>query len=481
MKKRVMIIGLDCATPQLVFDRWLDDLPNIKRLVDSGIWGKLRSSDPPITVPAWMSMMTSKNPGRLGFYGLRNRVDYSYEKMATANSTFVKEPTAWDILSRNGKKVILIGVPQTYPPKPVNGEMVTCFLTPSTDKQFTYPANFRDEVQRVTGGYILDAVGFRADEEEKDRVLKTIYEMTEKRFRLARHMVETRADWDFFMMVEMGPDRIHHMFWKYTDPEHPKYVPGNKYENSIHEYYKYVDARIGELVGAIDDNTSVLIVSDHGARGMVGGICFNEWLIREGYLVLKSRPDKPKAVEQCDVDWSRTRAWGSGGYYARLMLNVRGREPQGVIEPGAEYDRTRAELIQKLGALCDHEGKPMNTLAVRPEDVYSEVRGVPPDLFVYFGNLSWRSVGSIWPDAPESIYTFENDTGPDDANHDWHGIFIMREAAGEKSLQAEGLNLKDVAPTVLSLLGVQVPEDMEGKVITRQSVSALTADSTGRA
>ena len=255
--------------------------------------------------------------------------------------------------------------------------------------------------------------------------------------------------------------------------------PGNKYEDSIHEYYKYVDARIGELLDEIDDDTSVLIVSDHGARGMVGGICFNEWLIREGYLVLKSRPDKADAVEQCDVDWSRTRAWGSGGYYARLMLNVRGREPQGVIEPGEEYERTRTELIEKLAALRDHEGEPMNTFAVRPEDVYSEVRGVPPDLFVYFGNLSWRSVGSIWPDSPETVYTFENDTGPDDANHDWHGIFIMRDAAGEISLQAEGLNLKDVAPTVLSLLGVEVPADMEGKVITRQSVSALSADSTG--
>src|ERR1700733_11194244 len=109
MKKRVMVIGLDCATPQLVFDRWLDELPNIKSLVDCGIWGNLRSSDPPITVPAWMSMMTSKNPGRLGLYGLRNRVDYSYETLSTANSTFVKEPTVWDILSELGKRVILIG------------------------------------------------------------------------------------------------------------------------------------------------------------------------------------------------------------------------------------------------------------------------------------------------------------------------------------------------------------------------------------
>jgi predicted AlkP superfamily phosphohydrolase/phosphomutase len=462
-----MIIGLDCATPQLVFDRWLDDLPNIERLVQGGVWGKLRSTDPPITVPAWMSMMTSKNPGRLGFYGLRNRVDYSYEKMATANSTFVNEPTVWDILSKLGKKVILIGVPQTYPPKPINGEMVTCFLTPSTDKQFTYPASFRDEVQRVTEGYILDAVGFRADEQEKDRVLQTIYDMTEKRFRLACHMLETRREWDFFMMVEMGPDRIHHMFWKYTDPAHPKYVAGNKYENCIHEYYKFVDARIGEVLERLDSDTSVLIVSDHGARGMMGGICFNEWLIKEGYLALKNRPASASPVEKCDVDWGRTRAWGSGGYYARLMINVKGREPQGVVEPGDEYEKTRSELIGKLEALRDHTGTALNTKVVRPEDVYGEVRGVPPDLFVYFGDLSWRSVGSVWPEKPESVYTFENDTGPDDANHDWHGIFIMRDKPGLGSAKAEGLNLKDVAPTVLNLLGLDVPSDMEGKVVSR--------------
>ena len=466
MKKRVMIIGLDCATPQLVFDRWLDELPAIRSLVRGGVWGKLRSTDPPITVPAWMSMMTSKDPGRLGFYGLRNRVDYSYEKMATANSTFVKEQTVWDLLSKMGKKVILIGVPQTYPPKPINGEMVTCFLTPSTEKQFTYPATFKDEVQRVTGGYILDAVGFRSDEEEKDRVLNTIYEMTGKRFKLARHMVETRDDWDFFMMVEMGPDRIHHMFWKYTDPEHPKYAAGNKYENSIYEYYKFLDSEIGELLNRLDDNTAVLIVSDHGARAMVGGICFNEWLINEGYLVLRERPDKPAPVEKCEVDWQRTRAWGSGGYYARLMINVRGREPAGIVEPGAHYEELRSELIGKLQALSDHHGLPMDTRVVRPEDVYREVRGVPPDLFVYFGNLAWRSVGSIWPQVPSSVYTFENDTGPDDANHDWHGIFVMCDGnASQGSIKAEGLDLKDVAPTVLSLLGIDVPTDMDGKVV----------------
>jgi predicted AlkP superfamily phosphohydrolase/phosphomutase len=193
----------------------------------------------------------------------------------------------------------------------------------------------------------------------------------------------------------------------------------------------------------------------------------NEWLIREGYLALNRRPDKSVPVEQCDVDWSRTRAWGSGGYYARLMLNVRGREPKGIIEPGEEYERTRTELVERLSRLTDHNGARMETLAVRPEDVYSEVRGVPPDLFVYFGNLSWRSIGSIWPEQPETVYTFENDTGADDANHDWHGIFIMRDGVGQGSIRAEGLDLKDVAPTVLNLLGVEPLPDMQGRSVTR--------------
>jgi predicted AlkP superfamily phosphohydrolase/phosphomutase len=152
-------------------------------------------------------------------------------------------------------------------------------------------------------------------------------------------------------------------------------------------------------------------------------------------------------------------------------LNVRGREPQGIVGQGDEYERVRTELIEKLAALTDHNGARMETLAVRPEDVYSEVRGVPPDLFVYFGNLSWRSIGSIWPEPPETVYTFENDTGADDANHDWHGIFIMRDGTGQSSLRAEGLDLKDVAPTILDILGVEPPADMKGKVVSRARFS----------
>jgi predicted AlkP superfamily phosphohydrolase/phosphomutase len=455
---KVVVIGLDCAAPQLVFDQWREDLPNLNKLMSTGIWGKLRSTDPPITVPAWMAMLTSKSPGRLGFYGLRNRADYSYAKMSIPNSAQVKEATVWEILGRQGKQSILIGIPQTYPPKPINGHMVTCFLTPSTRNDFTYPKEFKQEVEAVTDGYILDCDNFRTD--DKDRILKQIFDMTAKRFRLAKHCLQTKP-WDFFMMVEMGTDRIHHGFWKYMDKTHLKYEPGNAYENSIKEYYQFCDAQIGELLAIIPDDTTVLVVSDHGARKMDGGICINEWLMREGYLTLKQMPATPAPIEKCDVDWERTRAWGSGGYYARLMINVQGREPQGTVAPGADYENLRQELITRLQALPDHAGRPMLTKVVRPEDVYPECRNIPPDLFVYFDDLNWRSVGSI---GLQDIYTFENDTGPDDANHDWHGIFIMRQGL-DTSQQRTDLDIKDVAPTILAQMGLAIPADMEGKVV----------------
>ena len=458
MGKKVCIIGLDCAPPDLVFEKWKDDLPVLRRLMENGIYGPLESTVPPITIPAWTSMVTSKNPGRLGLYGIRNRLDYSYDKMIFANSLLVKEDTLWDILSRKGKKVTLIGVPQTYPPKPVNGYMVTCFLTPDTNSNYTYPESLRDEIRSWVGEYLLDVDNFRT--EEKDKLLDQIYEMTKKQFEVGRHLL-TEKEWDFFMMVVMGIDRIHHGFWKFHDPKHAKYEPGSKYEYAIRDYYIDVDQRVGELLSRIDPETTVMIVSDHGAKAMVGGVCVNEWLMQKGYLKLKEKPARVIPFGKAKVDWERTTAWGEGGYYSRIFLNVKGREPEGKIDP-SDYERVREELKGGLEAITDDQGINIGTKVFRPEEVYSEARRIPPDLIVYFGNLSWRSVGSI---GLGSILTFENDTGPDDANHDTHGIFIMKGQGVEGRGQRDGLNLLDVAPTVLSLMGIAIPRDMEGNVI----------------
>lgn len=456
--KKIAVIGLDCAAPQLVFDQWREQLPNLNALMSSGLYGKLESTVPPITVPAWSSMMSSKDPGQLGIYGFRNRRDYSYDGLYFADSRSVGYDRVWDILSRNGKKAILIGVPQTYPPTPINGIMVTCFLTPSTERQYTYPAGLRHEIESLVGQYILDVENFRTD--EKDRILAQIYEMTEKRFRLARHFLKTR-DWDFFMMVEMGIDRIHHGFWKYHDPQHPQYVPGNRYETAILDYYRYVDGEVGKLLELFDDKTAVLVVSDHGAKRMIGGICINEWLIQEGYLTLAEPVSEVVPINKAKIDWTKTIAWGEGGYYSRIFMNVQGREPQGIISPG-QYEAIRDELARKFEAITDPQGKQIGTRVFKPQDVYRECRGVPPDLIVYFGNLDWRSVGSV---GLGTVHTFSNDTGPDDANHDEHGIFILRGNGLPRGRELTGLHLMDVGPTILDLLGIDVPPSMEGKVI----------------
>lgn len=453
--RKVLVIGLDCATPQLFFDRWRDDLPHFKTILEQSVYGELESTIPPITVPAWTSMMSSKSPGVLGFYGFRNRKNYSYDEMYFATSQAVKDDRVWDILSRAGKKCVLVGVPQTYPPKPLNGYMISGFLAPDTDSQYTYPPELKREIEDAVGEFILDVKKFRT--EDKDYLIKQIYEMSENRFRVVNHLMENR-EWDFFMFVDMGLDRIHHGLWKYFDQEHKKFEPNSPYRDVLKEYYQYIDEKLGQLMAKVDQQTVIFIVSDHGAQRMDGGICINEWLMREGYLRLKSMPEEVTPLVNENIDWPYTKAWGSGGYYGRLFLNVKGREPQGVIDP-QDYEKVRDELIAKLEAIEDENGVNINTRVFKPQSIYPQVKNVAPDLIIYFGNLAWRSVGSV---GFGDIRTFENDTGPDDANHSQHGIFVMKNSelpAGKVS----NLHLMDLAPTILRLFDLPIPEDMEGK------------------
>jgi predicted AlkP superfamily phosphohydrolase/phosphomutase len=453
---KVVVIGLDCATPELVFDQYRGRLPNLEKLMARGAWGKLRSCDPPITVPAWSVMTSSKDPGTLGIYGFRNRSDYSYEKMAFATGASVREPRVWDILSKAGKRVVCLGIPGTYPPRPVNGLMVGCFLTPSIESNYTHPPELKKEIDTVVGPYMVDCPNFRTD--DKERLLKDIYQMTEKRFTLARHFLRTKP-WDFFMMVEMGTDRIHHAFWKFIDKSHSKYEPGNPWEGSIPEYYEYVDRQIGQLLQDMPQDANVLVVSDHGAKAMDGGICINEWLVQKGYLVLKEYPKKPSRFNDLAVDWTRTKAWSEGGYYARVFLNVQGREPQGII-PQSQYEAVRDQMAKEIEAIPDHEGKPLGTRVLKPQQLYRRVNGVAPDLFAYFGGLRWRSVGTV---GLKTVQTFENDTGPDDANHAEEGIYILAGPGVPAGTHWDGPQIMDIAPTLMKLMKQPVPADMQGR------------------
>ena len=458
MASKVMILGLDCAEPSLVLERWRHRLPTLADLMERGAYGRLTSVVPPITVPAWSCMMSSRTPGDLGVYGFRNRSDHSYDGLFIANGTAIKEPRLWDLATRGGKRSIVLGVPGTYPPRPLNGVMVTCFLTPSTESQYTFPPLLKREVEQVVGEYLFDVKEFRT--EKKDWLLEQIYEMTNRRFELAEHLLRTKP-WELFVMVEMGPDRMHHAFWKDMDPDHHRHEPGGRFESAILDYHVHLDGLLAGVLAHADDDTAVLVVSDHGAKRMDGGIRVNEWLRKEGLLATAREPEGTERLADVGVDWAETTAWGDGGYYARIFLNVRGREPEGTVAP-EDYERVRDDLARKLEAIPDQNGDPIGTRVYKPEELYEQVGGVPPDLIVHFGDLLWRAVGTIG--GAEGIHTFENDTGPDDANHAQDGLLIMAGPGIEPGPRA-GMHLLDVAPTVLELLGLPAPSGMRGRTL----------------
>ena len=299
-RKKVIVIGLDCATPKTLFEDFLDECPNIKKLTDNGVYGKLRSSDPPITIPAWIVMSTGKKAGTLGIYGFRHRKGNSYTDFWVANSQTIKAPKIWNIIGERDLKSIILGVPPTFPVNPINGNLVSGFITPDTLSNYTYPPELKLEISEEIGDYILD-VRFRTN--VKEQLLIDIYKMTNIHFETVKYLMKTK-DWDYCQFVIIGLDRLHHAFWKYYDKTHHKYESGNIFESAIKNFYKKLDKEVGEILDLIDENTIVFVVSDHGAKAMRGCICVNMALEKLGLLKFKKQHDPGTKLQEAEIDWN---------------------------------------------------------------------------------------------------------------------------------------------------------------------------------
>lgn len=450
MARRVLVVGLDCAPPALVFDRLRRSMPATASMMRRGAYGPLRSTLPPITVPAWACMVSGRDPGELGLYGFRKRTAGSYG-LVTADARDVHAPRVWDVLGDAGKKVAVLYVPPTSPPASVNGQLVSCFL--GTSAPHTHPPELGAALEARFGPHEPDVGELRAGEEH--RLIDELHRTARQHFGVAR-AIWTEERPDFLMMVEMGTDRLHHALWTHLDPDHPEHDPAHPLVREARDYYAFLDAELATLIDATDDDTAVLVVSDHGARRMKGAVCINEWLRREGWLVLREEPSAPHALRPEHVDWSRTRAWGEGGYYARIFFNVAGREPEGIV-PIDALDREVAALRDALGGLSLPEGR---AVAHRPAELYREVRGVAPELLVVFGDLDYRSIGLV---GTSGIVQAKDDRRPDGANHDWNGIFVASGAGVRARGELRELSIHDVGPTILSLMGVQTPEGWLGR------------------
>ena len=196
-------------------------------------------------------------------------------------------------------------MPPGYPPQPINGIRIGCFLTPDPSKdEFTYPAGIKRKLTELLGEYPVDVKGFRTD--NKEWLKRAIFEMSRKQWQAVRWLL-TEQEWDYFHFVDIGLDRVHHAFWNYFDRQHVRYEPASPYQQVIPEYYLWLDEEIGSVLELLDKDTAVLVVSDYGAQRLDGGFVVNEWLVDQGLLVLNQYLEEVTPFDRLNVNWARTK------------------------------------------------------------------------------------------------------------------------------------------------------------------------------
>ena len=551
---QVFVIGLDGATFDLIKPFVAQGkLPTFKKLMESGAWSELRSTVPPVTASAWSSFMTGKNPGAHGLFDFMQRRNDSYD--LTPVSALDRDGKAvWDLIGDVGKKVIVMNVPVTYPPQPVNGLLVTGMLTPRGANNYTYPRELADELRLEIGDYVV----YSDEVYSKGRgeiFLNALKYSADQRVKAAEYLMR-KYPWDFFMLVFPETDTVSHGLWSAYDSTHHEHDPAEaaKFRDGILEIYQRIDGLLARLLSTViasDPSTSlrasakqsptssseiasrkplamtepspisnlqsstsnlqppssILLMSDHGHGPVHNFLYVNNFLAQRGYLKFKRDPASqlkrlafrlgitPRTVYRlllivglgklrrtldkrrggrgllkrfflsfADVDWARTRAY-SIGYIGEVHINMRGREPQGIVEPGADYERTRDQVIADLRALraIIPDGAPLVEHIWKKEEIYrgANLADAPDVLFlprnletIAFGDFEFGSNKVIEPSFGVS------------SSHRMNGIFIASGAGVKRAGEFCGAQLIDLAPTILHLMGLPVPADMDGRVLS---------------
>ena len=504
LKRKVLVIGLDGVGFDFIKD-WLEQekLPTIAKLMERGVYGDLQSTIPPITPPAWASFMTGMNPGKHGIYDFvivkrKKSGDYEY---SLVNSKNIKGKCIWDFLTAKKKKSIVLNVPLTYPPWEINGIMISGYLSPPT-KNYAYPNDVVRELEKNIGEYIIFP-----DENilnNPGRKLKKLLKIIEKRKEAAIYLMKN-YEYDFFMVEFQMTDTICHLL---------------KDRGKILEVYQKVDESIAEILEHTDaQRTNVIIISDHGMTPVKKTIRINRWLYNLGLYRTKKGLQKeyithttimksnyhakkqlrkeillnlfsnvgitvekinyylsllridflkrlfPKSIThylpRITIDWRNTKAYlfSQHAYWMGISINLKGREAEGIVEPGEEYEKLRNYIIRELYNLRDPEtGEKVIEKALKKEEVYSgPYLNKAPDILVLTKNQEYISDPSPYGDI------FSKNSNEIHA-HKMNGIFIAY-GPDIKRGQIKGAKIIDIAPTILHMMNVPVPEDMDGRVL----------------
>lgn len=520
---RVFIIGWDGATFDLI-KPWVaaGKLPNIAAVLRDGAHGELRSTLPPMTFPAWSSFMTGKNPAKHGIY------DFTRQRPGTYDLEFVnggerKAPSFWKLLSDAGKRVISISVPCTYPPEPIRGVMLSGFdaaglggSSAKLDARGMYPPKLYDELETAVGGHPIGSFPIaEINQGRPDLALRKILDVIGRKAATAKYLIQ-KYDWDCAMILFGESDGSGHHFWKYCDPASPLYTskPAGM-EDAILRVYQELDRELGELRELLPLDTTLLMMSDHGFGGVGNTVLYpNCWLREQGLLkfrgglsrwvsrlldAIKHRAvaNLPNNIQQLlsryartqiggieakvrygIIDWQHTQAFfEENPYYPSLRINLQGRQPKGIVAPGPEYEDLRTKLIEMFEDWRHPDtGERIVIHAYRREDVYAGPRlEEAPDIVVHWNThesytyafrLSSKSKHLNWieqidPEQPENMAFFTGKSG----SHRDEGIFLAEGPGIRPGVTLQGAQIIDVAPTILHLLGVPAPNDMDGQVL----------------
>ena len=503
-EQKVLIIGLDGGTLDLILP-WVKEghLPALGRLIEEGVSGPLQSSFPPLTGPAWSSFMTGKSPGHHGVMEFFFRKTGTYQQVLN-NRQNIDGKSLWRILSDSDCEVGIMGVPLTYPPEQVNGFLISGLLTPPDRRDFTYPRELLNELEENVGKYRL-----RHDEKYRPSnpqpFLNEQYEILKNNTESALYLMENKP-WDLFMVHILGTDRIQHEFWHLIDPNHPQHDPDERQRlgNVILEFFKEVDSALTRILDMAGD-ANVIVMSDHGFGPVHKFINFNVWLLKQGYLNLnrdintrlryllfrlgfnysvlgnlilklglgKQAKEMGRARREelqrrfflslDDVDWKRSKVYSMGNF-GQLYINLMGREPQGLVSPGAEYEELLQELQQKLMDMVDpDDGTPVIERIIRREDVYEGPYAEhAPDLMFFTRNMEYKAMGLSDFSSPKVFEPIYGTTG----HHRMNGLLICRKPGVFSAGQViEEAHIHDLVPTILYLMDQPIPRDMDGQVL----------------
>lgn len=458
--QKVFILGIDGMPPELIFEKWKGQLPNFSFLMEKGIYAKVSATVPPTSIASWTSMFSGLDPGSTGIYGYMPKLSPPDYQFRLVQSGDVHVPRIWDRLSVHHLPSIIFNVPMTFPVTPLEGVMISDFMTPGIDTNCMYPLALKEEIKQLLGQqYIFDISEFSAFRNMPTaEIVRRVYEVTEMRFKVIDYLRKNKP-WNLCVAVIDGSDRLNHTLWRYQDETHERFEQHQEFSLALFKYYQYLDEKIGVYLKELDEQTTLIVTSDHGINPMRGRINLNDWFWQKDYLSPSAdwsaelKTKAPQKMQLAKLDWTKTKCYVTGAYEGLIFINKKGRDIRGIVEE-KDYEAFCDQLIQQIEAIPGKNGERLRTRVMRSRDLYPHGWGDDaPDLVVYFDDLFWGTNADLGNDG---LYSWANIVGPDDSLHSAYGTFLAYRHNLSMRGRIPDIAVKDIAPTIASILAPEI-------------------------